>query len=127
MDPKGKAKVTEEKEILSSDTPKGWETIDSGSGKKKKEGRKKKHIKKIVYYDSDTSSTSPREDDDTTSSKKKTVKQNYSKISFNYSRIPYNANAHLLSIPLGKPPHFNGEDYSWWSHKMHNLLFFSSS
>jgi hypothetical protein len=51
------------------------------------------------------------------------VKQNYSKMSFNYSCIPYNANAHLLSIPLGKPPHFDGDGYSWWRHKMHNHLF----
>ena len=39
--------------------------------------------------------------DDNSLSKKKTVNQNYS---FDYSRIPYNSNAHLLSIPLGKPP-----------------------
>jgi hypothetical protein len=29
---------------------------------------------------------------------------------------------HLLSIPLVKPPHFDGEDYSFWSHKMHSHL-----
>jgi hypothetical protein len=29
----------------------------------------------------------------------------------------------LLSIPLGKPPHFDGEDYSWWSHKIHSHIF----
>jgi hypothetical protein len=29
----------------------------------------------------------------------------------------------LLSIPLGKPPRFGGEDYSWWSHKMCSHLF----
>jgi hypothetical protein len=52
--------------------------------------------------------------------KRKTVNQNYS---FDYSRIPYNSNAHLLSIPLGKPPHFDGEDYSFWSHKMRSHLF----
>jgi hypothetical protein len=47
MDPKGKGKVTneKEKEILSGD--KEGETVDSGSGKTKKDG-KKKHIKKIV-------------------------------------------------------------------------------
>jgi hypothetical protein len=38
------------------------------------------------------------------------VNQNYS---FDYFRIPYNSNAHLLSIPHGKPPHFDGEDYSF--------------
>jgi hypothetical protein len=44
-------------------------------------------------------------------------------MSFNYSCIPYSSNAHSLSIPLGKPPHFDGEDYSWWSHKMRSHLF----
>jgi hypothetical protein len=44
-------------------------------------------------------------------------------MSFNYSPIPYGSNAHLLSISLGKPPHFDGEDYSWWSHKMCSHLF----
>jgi hypothetical protein len=67
MDPKGKAKVTKEKEkeILSSDTPKGGETADSRSSKKKKGG--KKRIKKILYYDSNASSSSPKKDDDSSS------------------------------------------------------------
>jgi hypothetical protein len=52
--------------------------------------------------------------------RKNTVNQNYS---FDYSLIPYNSNAHLLSIPLRKPPHFDGEDYSFWSHKMRSHLF----
>jgi hypothetical protein len=83
-------------------------------------GRKKRSIKKITYYDSDASSSSPRNNYDDSSSKKKTVNQNYS---FDYSRIPYNSNAHLLSIPLGKPSHFDGEDYSFWSHIMCSHLF----
>jgi hypothetical protein len=29
----------------------------------------------------------------------------------------------LLSIPLLKPPHFDGEDYAFWSHKMRSHLF----
>jgi hypothetical protein len=41
--------------------------------------------------------------------KNKTVNQNYS---FDYSRMSYNSNAHLLSIPLGKPP-TDGDDYSF--------------
>jgi hypothetical protein len=73
-----------------------------------------------VYYDIDVSSSSPKKDDDNSSFKKKTVKQNYS---FDYSYILYNSNAHLLFIPLGKPPHFDGEDYSFWSHKMRSHLF----
>jgi hypothetical protein len=51
---------------------------------------------------------------------KKAVKQNYY---FDYSHITYNSNDHLLSIPLGKPPHFDVEDYSFWSHKICRRLF----
>jgi hypothetical protein len=29
----------------------------------------------------------------------------------------------MLSISLGKPSHFDGEDYSWHSHKMCSHLF----
>jgi hypothetical protein len=49
MDPKGKKKVTDEKEkeILSGD--KEGKTVDSRSGKTKKD-MKKKRIKKIMYY-----------------------------------------------------------------------------
>jgi hypothetical protein len=121
MDPKGKGMVVNDKEKESLfNEPRDNKPTDSGSSHKKREGKKKRRIKKIIYYDSDASSSSPRDDDDDSSSKKKTVNQNYS---FDYSRVPYNTNAHLLSIPLGKPPHFDGEDYSFWSHKMHSHLF----
>jgi hypothetical protein len=33
------------------------------------------------------------------------------------------SNAQLFSIPLGKPHHFDGENYSWWSRKMCSHLF----
>jgi hypothetical protein len=108
-----------EKESLFNE-PRDDKPTDSGSSHKKREGKKKRQIKKIIYYDSDASSSSPRDDDDDDSSKKKLANQNYS---FDYSRIPFNSNAHLLSIPLGKPPHFDGEDYSFWSHKMRSHLF----
>jgi hypothetical protein len=123
MDPKGKRIMINdnEKEILNVNEPKGDNVTDSGSNNKRKDGNKKMCIKKIIYYDNDASSSSPMDDDDEDSStKKKIINQNYS---FNYSHIPYNSNAHLLSIPLGKPPHFDGEDYSFWSHKMRNHLF----
>jgi hypothetical protein len=110
-----------EKEILNIDEPKGDKITDSGSNNKRKDGKKKRCIKKIIYYDSDASSSSPRDDgDEDSSSKKKTINQKYS---FDYSRIPYNSNAHLLSIPLGKPSHFHGEDYLFWSHKTRSHLF----
>jgi hypothetical protein len=110
-----------EKESIFNE-PRDDKPTDSGSSHKKKDGKKKRRIKKIIYYDSDaSSSSSPRDDDDDdSSSKKKMVNQNYS---FDYSRIPYNSNAHLLYIPLGKPPHFDGEDYSFWSQKMRSHLF----
>jgi hypothetical protein len=122
MDPKGKGMVINDKEeTLYVDEPKDDKPTNSGSSHKKKDGKKKRRIKKIIYYDSDTSSSSPRgEDDDDLSTKKKTVNQNYS---FDYSRMPYNSNAHLLSIPLGNPPHFDGDDYLFWSHKMRSHLF----
>jgi hypothetical protein len=118
MDPKGDGMVIDDKEKESFlNEPKDDKPTDSGSSHKKKDGKKKRRIKKIVYYDSDESSSSQRDDDD---EKKKTVNANFS---FDYSRIPHNSNTHLLSIPLGKPPHFDGEDYRFWSHKMRSHLF----
>jgi hypothetical protein len=119
MDPKGKGMVVNDK-IKESivNEPRDDKPSDSGSSHKKRDGKKKRRIKKIVYYDSDESSSSPRDDND---EKKKPVNSNFS---FDYSRIPFNSNAHLLSIPLGKPPHFDGEDYSFLSHKMRSHLFY---
>jgi hypothetical protein len=101
MDPKGKGIVIndKEKEILNVDEPKGDKITYSGSNNKRKDGKKKRCIKKIIY--SDTSSSSPRDDDgENSSTKKKIVNKIYS---FDYYRITYNSNAHLLSIPLGNP------------------------
>src|SRR5688572_25191882 len=111
MNPKGKGMVIndKEKETLYVNEPRDDKPTDSGSSHKKRDGKTKRRIKKIIYYDSDALSSSPHDDDDS-SSKKKPVNQNYS---FDYSRILYNSNAHLISIPLGKPPHFDGEDYSF--------------
>jgi hypothetical protein len=118
MDPKGKGMVVNDmtKESIVNE-PRDDKPSDSGSSHKKRDG-KKRRIKKIVYYDSDESSSSPK--DDEYDEKKKPIN---SKFSFDYSRIPFNSNAHLLSILLGKPPHFDGEDYSFWSHKMRSHLF----
>jgi hypothetical protein len=89
MDPKGNGMVVNDKEKESFlNEPRDDKPTDSGSSHKKKDGKKKRHIKKIVYYNSDKSSSSPRDDDD---EKKKSVNSNYS---FDYSRIPFNSNAH---------------------------------
>jgi hypothetical protein len=104
MDPKGKGMVVNDKEKESLfNEPRDDKPTDSSSSHKK-DGKKKRRIKKIIYYDSDALTSSPHNDDDDSSSKKKPVNQNYS---FDYSRIPFNSNAHLLSIPIGKPPHFD--------------------
>jgi hypothetical protein len=122
MDPKGKGIMVNDKKMESLfNEPRDDKPTNSGSSHKKRDEKKKRRIKKIIYYDSDASSSSPRDDDDDDdSSKKKPVNQNYS---FDYSHIPFNSNAQLLSIPLGKPPHFDGEDYSFWSHKIRSHLF----
>jgi hypothetical protein len=95
MDPKGKGMVVNDKEKESVfDEPRDDKATDSGSSHKKKDGKKKRRVKKIVYYDSDESSSSQRDVDD---EKKKTVNSNFS---FDYSCIPHNSNAHLLSFLL---------------------------
>jgi hypothetical protein len=121
MNPKGKGMVVNDKEKESFlNEPRDDKPTDFGSSHKKKDGKKKRRIKKIVYYDNDESSSSPEAHQDNDDEKMKPVNSNFS---FDYSRIPYNSNAHLLSIPLGKPPHFDGEDYAFWSHKMRSHLF----
>jgi hypothetical protein len=93
MDPKGKGMMVNYKEKESNfNEPRDDKPTDLCSSHKKRDGKKKRRIKKIIYYDSDASSSSPRDNDDDSSSKKKTVNLNYS---FDYSRIPYNSNAHL--------------------------------
>jgi hypothetical protein len=111
MDPKGKGIVINDKEKESFvNEPKDDKPTDSGSGHRRKEGKKKKtrRIKEIVYYDDSDESSSSQKDNDY--DKQKTVNSNFS---FDYSRIPHSSNAHLLPIPLGKPPHFDGEDYGF--------------
>jgi hypothetical protein len=53
----------------------------------------------------------------------KSIKYSYSRTSFSYFRIPRYSNTQLLSVPLGKPPNFDGENYSWWSHKIKSHLY----
>jgi hypothetical protein len=94
MDPKGKGMVVNDKTKESIvNKPRDDKPSDSGSSHKKKDGKKKRRIKKIVYYDSDESSSSQR--DDEYDVKKQPVNSNFS---FDYSRIPFNSNAHNLNL-----------------------------
>jgi hypothetical protein len=80
--------------------------------------KKKKKMKKVVYYETDSSSPSTSSAESTTS--KRHERKKYSKMPLRYPRIP--KRAPLLSVPLGKPSYFDGEDYCMWSDKMRHHL-----
>jgi hypothetical protein len=81
-----------------------------------KSGEKKKKMKKVVYYEIDSSSPSTSRSDASSVTSKRQERKKYSKIPLRYPRIP--KHTPLLSVPLGKPPTFDGEDYSRWSDMM---------
>jgi hypothetical protein len=76
-------------------------------------------MKKVVYYETDSSSPSTSISESSVASKSHQRKK-YSKMPLRYPRI--SKRAPLLSVPLGKPPYFDGEDYSMWSDKMRHHL-----
>jgi hypothetical protein len=75
-------------------------------------------MKKVVYYE--TGSFTPSTSNAESTSSKRQEHKKYSKIPLRYARIPKRAS--LLFVPLGKPPYFDGEDYSMWSDKMKHHL-----
>jgi hypothetical protein len=81
-----------------------------------KSGEKKKKMKKVVYYETDSSSPSTSGSDTASITSKRQERKKYSKIPLLYPRIP--KHTPLLSVPLGKPPTFDGGDYSRWSDMM---------
>jgi hypothetical protein len=84
--------------------------------KSRQSGEKKKKMKKVVYYETDSSSPSTSSSDMPSITSKRQERKKYSKIPLRYSRIV--RHTPLLSVPLGKPPTFDGEDYSRWSDMM---------
>jgi hypothetical protein len=88
--------------------------------KSHRSGDKKKKLKKVVYYEIDSSSPSTSGSDVTSITSKRHERKKYSKMPLRYPRI--SKRAPLLSIPLGKPPYFDGEDYCMWSDKMRHHL-----
>jgi hypothetical protein len=91
----------------------------SSSTKSHRRGDKKKKMKKVVYYETDSSSPSTSSSESSTASKRHERKK-YSKMPLRYPHI--SKRAPLLSVPLGKPPYFDGEDYCMWSDKMRHHL-----
>jgi hypothetical protein len=100
--------VNKHKEESSSSTKSHWR------------GDKKKKMNKVVYYETDSSSPSTSSSSDSSIASKRHGRKKYSKMSLRYPRI--SKRAPLLSIPLGKPPYFDGEDYCMWSDKMRHHL-----
>jgi hypothetical protein len=120
------------REIVTGDKPTGsGKTLSRESGNKYKEesfssikshrrgDKKKKKMKKVVYYETDSSTPSTSGTESSTTSKHHERKK-YSKMPLRYPRI--SKHAPLLSVPLGKPPYFDGEDYCMWSDKMRHHL-----
>jgi hypothetical protein len=81
--------------------------------------KKKKKMKKVAYYETDSSSPSTSSYDSSVASKRHERKK-YSKMPLRYPCI--SKRAPLLSVPLGRPPYFDGEDYCMWSNKMRHHL-----
>ena len=84
----------------------------SSSIKSQRRGDKKKKMKKVVYYETDSSSPSTFGSESASVTSKR---HEYSKMPLHYPRI--SKRTPLLSVPLGKPPFFDGEDYCIWSDK----------
>jgi hypothetical protein len=88
--------------------------------KSHRSGDKKKKMKKVVYYETDSLSPSTSGSDALSVTSKRHERKKYSKMPLRYPRI--SKRAPLLSVPLGKPPVFYGEDYCMWSDKMRHHL-----
>jgi hypothetical protein len=88
--------------------------------KSHRSGNKKKKMEKVVYYEADSSSPSTSGSDTPSVSSKCHECKKFSKIPLRYPRI--SKRTPLLSVPLGKPPVFYGEDYCMWSDKMRHHL-----
>jgi hypothetical protein len=104
---------------LSKESSNKHKEESSSSVKSHRRGNKKKKMKKVVYYETNSSSPSTSSSNSSVASKRHERKK-YSKMPLRYPRI--SKRAPLLSVPLGKPPYFDGEDYSMWSDKMRHHL-----
>jgi hypothetical protein len=83
-------------------------------------GEKKKKMKKVVYYETDSSSPFTSGSDTPSVTSKRHERKKFSKTPLRYLRI--SKRTPLLSVPLGKPLIFYGEDYCMWSDKMRHHL-----
>ena len=111
-----KEMVTGEQPATSHGKAPTGESYNKGKGKEKespshkshRSSDKKKKMRKVVYYETDSSSPSTSSSESSVAFKRHERKK-YSKMPLRYPRI--SKCAPLLSVPLGKPPYFDGEDY----------------
>jgi hypothetical protein len=92
--------------------------------KSHRSGDKKKKMKKVVYYEIDSSSPSTSGSDAASVTSRRHERMKFSKILLRYPHISKHAS--LLSVPLGKPPYFDGKYYCMWSDKMRHHLTHST-
>jgi hypothetical protein len=92
----------------------------ASSIKSQRRGDKKKKMKKVVYYETNSSSPSTSSSESSSVTSKRHDRKKYSKVPLCYPRI--SKCTPLFSVPLGKPPFFDGEDYCMWSDKMRHHL-----
>jgi hypothetical protein len=88
----------------------------ASSIKSQRRGDKKKKMKKVVYYETDSSSPYTSASESSSVNSKRHERKKYIKMPLRYPRI--SKRTPLLSVPLDKPPFFDGEDYCMWSDKM---------
>jgi hypothetical protein len=127
-----KETVTDDKPVTSHGKAPSGESRNKGkdkessSQKSHRSGDKKKKMRKVVYYETDSSSPSTSSSDAPSITSKHHERKKFSKIPLRYPRIT--KRTPLLSVPLGKPSIFDGEDYNMWSDKMrHHLTSLHSS
>jgi hypothetical protein len=93
----------------------------SSSIKSQRKGDKKKMMKKVVYYKTDSSSPSTSGSELASATYKRHERKKVQGLM--HLRYPHiSKRTPLLSVPLGKPLMFDGEDYSMWSDKMRHHL-----
>jgi hypothetical protein len=105
--PEGSGRKNDERTPSKEADDKHKEESASSIKSHRKGDKNKKKMKKVVYYETDSSSPSTSGAESTTS--KRQERKKYRKMPLHYPRIP--KCAHLLFVPLGKPPYFDGEDY----------------
>jgi hypothetical protein len=115
---------TSEKPATSHGKAPSGESYNKGKGKEKespshksrRSSDKKKKMRKVVYYETNSSSPSTFGSDTPSVTSKCHERKKFSKIPLRYPCIP--KHTPLPSVPLGKPPTFDGEDYARWSDLM---------